>query len=43
MNKVPFLVLVGREFVTIVILEDELEVRCRTCLDKIDRDFYKTM
>lgn len=43
MNKVAFLVLVGREFVNIVILEDELEVKCRASLDKIDRDFYNIM
>ena len=36
MNKVTFLVLVGLVFVTSIILEDELENRCRTSLDKID-------
>lgn len=40
MNKVTFLEFVGGSFDTVIILEDELEVGCRTSLDKIDKYIY---
>jgi hypothetical protein len=45
-DKVTFLEFVGLVFDTDVvlgILEDKLEIGLRTCLNKIDRYFYKTI
>ena len=41
MNKVALFEFVGLVFDTSIILDDKLEGRCRTSLDKIDRYFYK--
>ena len=43
MNKVALLEFVGFMFDSGIILEDELEVGCRTSLDKIDKYFYETI
>ena len=43
MNKVALLEFVGLVFDTGIILEDELDGRRRTPLDKIDRYFYENI
>ena len=43
MNKNVFLEFVGLVFDTGVILEDKLEVRRRTSLDKFNKYFYKNI
>jgi hypothetical protein len=44
MNEAVFLEFFGLLFVdTSIVLEDELEVGCRTSLDKMDGYFYATI
>ena len=43
LNKVALLEFAGLVFDTCFVLEDELEVGCRTSLDKTDKYFYKTI
>lgn len=42
MNRDTFLEFIGLVFDTGIVLENELEIGRRTCLDKVDKDFYAT-
>lgn len=41
MNRDTFLEFIGLVFDTGIVLENELEIGRRTCLDKVDKDFFQ--